>query len=304
METKKMLLIFNPSSGKAEFAPQLCEVVNRFTKAGFEVTVHPTQAARDCYDVILRRGEDFDFVCCSGGDGTLNEAIDSMMLLTKKPKFGYIPSGTTNDFATSLKISKNILEAVDTVTQGNTYPIDIGSFGDDYFAYVAAFGLFTAVTYDTPQSAKNVLGHAAYMLEGVKRLGSIQAYDCKINVDGEVFSGNYIFGMVSNSTSVGGFKMAAENSVLLDDGLFEVVLVKRPRSFVDLQNIAASLLNREIYTESLIIRKAKSVRVVSKASIDWTLDGEFGGSTVDVLIENRQKALEIMIPMPTITVAE
>lgn len=303
-DLKKLLLIFNPRSGKGEFASSLSEVVDRLTKAGFEVTVYPTQAPRDAHDMILRRAGDFDFLCCSGGDGTLSEVIDAIMLLEKRPPLGYIPSGTTNDFASTLKLSKNPVEAADTVVFGNAYPIDIGRFGSDYFAYVAAFGLFTQVTYDTPQDAKNMLGHAAYLLEGVKRLRSIQSYECKIDLDGDVFSGNYIFVMISNSASVGGFKMLPESTVCLDDGLFEVVLVKRPRSFADLQKIASSLLNNEIYTESLIVRKAARVRVTSKNPVDWTLDGEFGGTTTDIQIENLKRAIEIMIPKPEIMVID
>lgn len=296
-----MLLIFNPKSGKTEFAALLFDVVDRFTKAGYEVTAYPTQSAKDAYDVISRRARDFDLVCCSGGDGTLNEAIDALMQLEKKPLFGYIPSGTTNDFANSMKIPKSIIEAVDTILGGNAYPVDIGRFGDNYFAYVAAFGLFTEVTYDTPQSYKNVLGHAAYVLEGVKRLASIKNHKCKIVLDGETLSGNFIFGMASNSTSIGGFKMPNENEVSLDDGLFEIMLVKPPKNFADLQNIIASLMNSEVYTGSLIVRKSSKMRVVSKEPIDWTLDGEFGGSTSDVFIENKQRAIEIMIPKPSIT---
>lgn len=254
--------------------------------------------------MILRRGADFDMVCCSGGDGTLNEAIGAMMHLPAKPVFGYIPSGTTNDFATSLQIPKSVPEAVNAALSGNGYPIDVGVFGDDYFAYVAAFGLFTAITYDTPQASKNFLGHAAYMLEGVKRLRSIDAYDCKINIDGEIFSGNFVFGMASNSTSVGGFKMPSGQMVSLDDGLFEVILVKKPRSFADLQNIISALMGGEINTGSLILRKASKIRVVSKSAIAWTLDGEFGGSTIDVTVENRRQALTIMVPRPEIIAVE
>lgn len=302
MKPKKLLLIFNPKAGKAEFASMLFEVVDRFTKAGFEVTAYPTQAEKDAYNMVLRRAGGFELICCSGGDGTLNEVIGALMKLEKKPPLGYIPSGTTNDFATSMKIPKNILEATAAVVAGNAYPIDVGCFGGDYFAYVAAFGLFTDVTYDTPQTSKNILGHAAYVLEGVKRLGSIQNYKCKISLDDETFSGSFIFGMASNSTSIGGFKMPMENTVSLDDGLFETVLVKRPKNFVDLQNIAASMMNGEIYTESLIVRKASRLRVESNTPIDWTLDGEFGGSTTDVVIENKRRAIEIMIPKPEITV--
>lgn len=300
MKNKSMLLVFNPLSGKGEFTGALFEVISRFTKAGYEVTVYPTQAGGDAGDMILKRGGDFDCVCCAGGDGTLSEAVTSIIQLAEKPLFGYIPAGTTNDFASSLKIPKDIPAAVDTVINGNAFPIDIGCFGSQYFAYVAAFGLFTGVTYETPQSAKNILGHAAYILEGVKKLRSIQSFECTITIDGKTLSGSFIFGMASNSTSVGGFRVLDENTVMLDDGMFEALFVKRPRSFADLQNVISSLLNDEIYTESLIVRKAEKIRVQSSKPLDWTLDGEFGGRTTDVIIENKRRALEIMVPKPQI----
>lgn len=296
MEYKKLLLVFNPQAGKAEFAQSLFEVVDRFTKAGYAVTAYPTQAVGDAYQIITSRASDFDILCCSGGDGTLNEAINAIVRLERRPLFGYIPSGTTNDFATSLKIPKNIMEATDTIITGNPFAVDTGRFEEEHFAYVAAFGLFTEVTYGTSQAIKNVLGHAAYILEGVKRLYSIKAYECKIYADDEIISGNFIFAMVSNSASVGGFQMLPENIVSLDDGLFEVLLVKRPKSFIDLQNIIASMLGGQIYTDSLIIRKVSKIRVKSKTTIDWTLDGEYGGSTTDVTITNMHRAMEIIVP--------
>lgn len=304
MRQKKMLLVFNPRSGKGEFAGSLFDVIDRFTKSGWLVTAYPTQAPRNAYEMILQSGTEYDCVVCSGGDGTVSEAVDALMALPEKPVFGCIPSGTTNDFASSLNLPRDILQAAANIAEGIPFAIDVGKFGGGYFSYVAAFGMFTDVTYDTPQGLKNLLGHAAYILESVKRLGSIQAHECKITADGETFSGHFILALITNSTSVGGFKVPQEDSVLLDDGLFELLLLKKPRRFVDLQNIVASLLNRELYTDSLIVRKASKVRVVSKQPLNWTLDGEFGGSTTDVLIENQSKALEILVPKAEIIMIE
>jgi len=302
MAPKKLLLIFNPHSGKGEFRAKLFEVVDRFTKAGFEVTVHPTQAKKDAYNTILARGADFGYLCSSGGDGTVSESLNALMKLGKRPVFGYIPSGTTNDFASTLGIPRDTLLAADVITSGILSDIDAGCFGGAYFAYIAAFGLFTDVTYATRQDIKNIFGHAAYMIEGAMRLGSIISYNCEMDVDGEKISGDFIFGMASNTLSVGGFKMPSEAAIQLDDGLFEVLLVKTPKNLSDLQEIASSLLNQGTGSDALIFRQARKLRVVSSKPLDWTLDGEFGGATTDVTIENKRQAFEIMIPRAKITI--
>lgn len=298
MPSRRMLLVFNPKSGHAMFAPNLYEVVDQFTRSGYEVTVYPTQSAGDARELILRRAGEFDCLVCAGGDGTLNEAVDALMLCKQRPVFGFIPAGTTNDFASSLGLPKDILKAAEVITGGVNRALDIGKFGDDYFSYVAAFGLFTDVSYATPQSAKNVLGHLAYLLEGVKRLGSVQSYRCTVDLGEEILEGEYIFGMVSNSLSVGGFQIPSETPIRMDDGIFEISLLQMPTSFIDLQNIIASLLNQERYTKSLIIRQAGRVTITTEESLAWTLDGEYGGEFSRVEISNCHKAIEIMMPPP------
>lgn len=293
---RTLLLLFNPKSGQQTFALNLFEVVDSFTKAGFEVTVHPTQSADDVRGVITERAARFDYLVCSGGDGTLSQAIDALMRCENRPVFGYIPSGTTNDFATSLGLPKDVLAAARVITDGKPRMLDIGKFAEEYFSYIAAFGLFTDVSYATPQSNKNVLGHLAYLLEGVKRLGSIQTFHCTLDFGDEVMSGEYIFGMITNSLSVGGFKLPIERDIRMDDGLFEIALLQMPTSFFDLQNVIATLINQERYTDSLIFRKARKVVVTAKKPMAWTLDGEFGGEFAEVTITNEHKAIEIMMP--------
>lgn len=293
---KNLLLIFNPIAGQGLFAPNLFEVVDLFTKAGFWVTTYPTQAMGEAKQMIMSYAESFDYLVCSGGDGTLNEAIDALMFCIKRPVFGYIPAGTTNDFASSLGLPKDILQAARVITQGAPKALDIGKFQNEYFSYVAAFGLFTDVSYGTPQSKKNILGHLAYLLEGVKRLGSIQSYHCTFVLDEQSFSGEFIFAMVTNSLSVGGFQFPSEGGIHMDDGFFEVALLQMPKNFFDLQNVIASIINQETYSDSLILRRARSVTVYSEIPLAWTLDGEYGGEYTEVTITNQHKAIEIMMP--------
>lgn len=295
-----MLLLYNPKSGTGEFEENLGIIVNKFTKADFLLSIYPTQFKKDAYDKTLKHAKDFDYLVCSGGDGTLSEVVSALMCIDMKlrPIFAYIPSGTTNDFASSLEIPLDINLAVDLICNGYEKLIDIGSFNDQYFAYVAAFGLFTDVSYDTPQSMKNMLGHMAYMLEGVKRLSNIKAFNCKIECDGEVFEDKYLFGMVSNSLSVGGFKLPYKNTTAYDDGKFELLLLKEFNSFSDVQDTIAVLLEngKNIQSHSFIFRSAKKIKIVAQKPLKWTLDGEFGGKHLDISINIINKALRIIVP--------
>lgn len=292
---KKLLLLFNPRAGREEFRMNLFEVVELFTKAGFEVTARPTVAAGEASEIAGRAGE-FDCVVCSGGDGTLNETVSGMMGVNNRPPLGYIPSGSTNDFAGSLGLPRDILQAAYTVTAGTPRMLDVGRFNGRWFTYVAAFGMFTDIPYDTPQERKNLLGHTAYLLESVKRLGSIESFHCKISTGRESFRGNFIFGMVTNASQVAGFRMPGEMEAMLDDGVFEMILLKRPRSFADLQNIVASLVSGQLLSSSFIVRKISSLRFLSEQPVGWTLDGEFGGKITEAEIECRPRALEIIAP--------
>lgn len=297
MPQKKMLFVFNPKAGREEMRLNLYEVVDAFVGHGFEVTIHPTQGRHDAYEQVLGRAGGYPYLFCSGGDGTLNEVVDALMLLEKRPLLGYIPSGTTNDFASSLGLPRDVLHAAHALCEGKAVSIDIGSFQDEFFSYVAAFGLFTDVSYGTPQDMKNLLGHAAYMLEGVRRLASIESYRCTVRLDEEEFTDDFVFGMVSNSSSIGGFKMLTESATLLDDGLFEVLLLKTPQGFIDLQDVIASLINRELYTDLIIVRKAARISMQAhQKPIRWTLDGEDGGEHTQVHIQNHHRALRILVP--------
>ena len=234
-------------------------------------------------------------VVCSGGDGTLDEVVTAMARRKDPVPIGYIPTGTTNDFANSLHISKDLLEAADTAANGVPFPCDVGVFNDDYFVYIAAFGLFTDVSYETKQSVKNVLGHLAYVLEGTKRLFNIPSYHIKITHDGETIEDDFVFGMVTNSRSVGGFKGIVGKEVIFDDGEFEVTLIKTPKNPIELNEIVASLLIKQIDSAHMYSFKAKEVKFESIEEIPWTLDGEFGGEHDCVDIRNWKQGMRIMV---------
>ena len=214
----------------------------------------------------------------------------------KKIPVGYIPTGTTNDFASSLHIPKNLLQAASTAAEGREFPCDIGRFNGDVFVYIAAFGLFTDVSYETKQELKNVLGHLAYLLEGTKRLFNIPSYRIKVEHDGEVIEDEFVFGMVTNSRSVGGFRNMIGKEVAFDDGLFEVTLIKTPKNPIALQEIIASLLIEQVDTKHMYTFKTGKITFESIEEIPWTLDGEYGGSHDEVVIENLQKQLHLMVP--------
>lgn len=291
---KKMLFIYNPHSGKAQLKGKLSDLIELYTKAGYQVTVHPTMGKADATTIVQKYGKKFDLVVCSGGDGTINEVVDGLMLLEKRPIVGYIPTGTVNDFAASHHLSKTIMTAAQTVLDGVPFACDVGGFNEQNFTYIAAFGLFTDVAYQTPQQSKNILGRMAYLMEGAKRLGNIQSFPMKIQADEEQTEGEFIFGMVTNSTSIGGFKGLSGKQVRLDDGLFEVILVKKPETPMDMHYILQSLMTAKPHPDYFYTKRAAHIRVESEQPVDWTLDGEFGGSETQVTIQVYHKALQIL----------
>ena len=244
-EMKRLLFVYNPHAGKGLLKPKVSDIIDIFVKAGYEVTAYPTQAYHDAYRKIREFTDHYDLVVCSGGDGTIDEVVTGMMAREERVPVGYIPTGTTNDFAHSLKIPRDILAAADNAVYGQAFPCDVGQFNDGIFVYIAAFGLFTDVSYQTNQTAKNILGHLAYVLEGTKRLFNIPSYRIKVTHDGEVIEDEFIYGMVTNSRSVGGFRNMVGKNVTFDDGVFEVMLIKMPKNPIELQEIITALLTEQ-----------------------------------------------------------
>ena len=293
---KKLLFIYNTHAGKGLLRTRLDGVLDALTEA-WDVTVHPTRGAGDAAETARARAGEFDRIVCAGGDGTLHEVVNGLMALplSARPAVGYIPAGTTNDFAKNLSLPKSLEDMAATAAAGAPRPVDVGRFNDSHFIYVAAFGAFTDVAYSTPQATKSLLGHGAYMLEGAKRLASIQPYPLTVEHDGGVEAGDFCYGMVSNTISVGGFKGMPTQPVELDDGIFEVTLVRQPQNPLQLQAIIKALLTMSPDEGGLVSSfRTSRLRIASGQALPWTLDGEFGGEHTLTEIVNCPRAVTIV----------
>ena len=293
----RLLFIYNPTSGTGQVKPALAPVLDVFAKAGWLTTAYPTQCKGDAARTARELAPQFDRVICAGGDGTLSEVAAGLMDLESPPPLGYIPFGSTNDCATTMKLPRKPREAaLIAAGTGVPTPIDIGLLNDTPFVYVAAFGAFTKVAYDTPQDLKNTFGHLAYIFAGIASLPTIAPYHLAVEYDGQVLEDDFYFGMVSNSQSIGGIKPPKVEQVVLDDGLFEVTLVKKPLSLADLTDGLQALVNLSPADRSgvLVQFQARSLTFTSNQPIPWTVDGEFGGSQLVNRVENRQKGLVII----------
>lgn len=274
---------------------RLSGILERLELGGYETLVRPTTQRGDVCLYVKECAPETELVVCSGGDGTLDEVVTGMLAGGKNIPIGYIPAGSTNDFGISLRLPKNMLRAADIVLTGRDFPCDVGAFNQDIFVYIAAFGLFTEVSYETDQDVKNMLGHLAYLLEGVKRLSSIRSYPLRLEYEGQVVEDEFIFGMITNSVSVGGFKQITGKNVLLDDGVFEVTLIRRPKNPMELNGVIAALLNRDINAECMLYFRTGSLSIESREPMAWTLDGEYGGSHRQVDIRNCHKVITMRV---------
>lgn len=293
---KKLLFVFNPFAGKGQVKDNLCDLIDIFTKNGFEVTSYPTQSSMDGYEKVKADAANYDLIVASGGDGTLSEVVKALMEQETKIPLGYIPAGSTNDFASSMEIPKKMTDAAQAIMNGVQFDYDVGEFNGQYFVYVAGFGAFTDVSYETPQNAKNTFGHAAYVMEAIKRLPKISGQDMIVEHDGERIEGNFILGLVSNTVSVAGLRKLIADGVCFDDGLFEITLVKTPSNPIALQKtIADALFNKLTNEKCFITFKTSRVKFISKNEVPWTLDGESGGAHKEVEIINHKQALRLMI---------
>ena len=292
---KQMLLIINPRSGREKIRLKLLDILDAYTGAGYQIQVHVTQKSLDARDAVLKYGGKKDLIVCSGGDGTLDEVVTGLMEIGVNVPLGYIPAGSTNDFANSLEIPRDMVKAAQDIVDGHLFSVDVGSFNEDNFIYVAAFGMFTDVSYETSQDLKNILGHLAYVMEGAKRIFDVKTYHLCVEANGEVHEGDYIYGMITNSHSIGGFRNLVGNDVEMDDGLFEVTLIKKPKNPLELNEIIAALINAYDDTDMIDAFKANSLYIHGDEAISWTLDGEFGGEHKEVRIKNRKQALDILI---------
>jgi len=296
---KKMLFLVNPKAGQQELRIHLLDVIDLFTAGGYDVTVHTTQFAGELSQWIAEYGGAYDRIVCAGGDGTLNEAVTGLMRLEDRPPLGYIPGGTVNDVAHTLGISREPVKAARQIISGVPQQIDVGNFcGDRWFTYVAGFGAFTDVSYETPQAEKRILGRLAYLLNGAKTLGEIRPIPLRVQVNEQVVEDEVLLGLVCSTTSVGGFRpnITMPKGISLDDGLFEVILVKNIASIQDLNGIGTLLTKREFDPKYFHTFQTDRIRFSFPVPVKWTLDGEFGGALQEVQIRNTHRAVEILVP--------
>lgn len=292
---KRLMLIINPMAGKSGYKNGFGEVMNILDSGGFLTTVYFTQGRGDATVFAAEHATEYDTVACVGGDGTLSEVVSGLMRVDNPPPLGYIPMGTTNDVASSLGLPKNPIDAALRIVTGTPTPFDVGSFGEtDYFTYVAAFGAFVSVSYETPQNRKQELGYLAYLLEGASRLNRIEHYQTHVEYDGGEIDGDFIFGGVSNSNSVAGMIRLKKDLVSLGDGLSEVLLIRTPKTIVALNDIVTGILSQNYDRENVILFQTKELRFTFEQPVPWTRDGEAGGLTRDVTLRNNHAAMHII----------
>jgi YegS/Rv2252/BmrU family lipid kinase len=289
-----MMLLVNPHSGRGLSNSTLGIIVNRLCDNGFCVTVYMT-GVYDAEGLTAEFGDNYDLIVCVGGDGTLSGAISGVMTLAAAPPIGYIPTGTANDIANTLSLPRDPQLAIQSIINGVSSSIDVGRFGEKYFAYIAAFGAFTGASYLTPQSAKRALGHLAYILGGLADLSSIKPRHTVVEYDGGIVDGDFIFGAVTNSTSVAGLAKLSPDDVNLSDGLFEVVLVRQPVSLHDLNDIITSILKKSYQSDNVQMLHTSEVRFTFDEAVAWTRDGEDGGTHTRVEIKNVARAVRILL---------
>ena len=292
--SKKMLFIYNPMAGKEQIKNKLSEIIQIFCKEGFEVTIFATRGREDATKIIEKKGERYDYIVCSGGDGTMNEVATGLMKLEKRPICGYIPAGTVNDFASSLKIPRVMKNAASLIADGDVFNCDMGKFNDRYFTYVAGFGAFTEVSYQTPQELKNALGKTAYFVEALKHIAEIKVHHMKIIYDQGVIEDDFLLGLISNSESVAGFKAYQNRDIKMDDGLLEALFIRKIKNPVELQLVINSLLTKNLDSEQLLTISSSHFHIVSDDNIQWTLDGEDGGYFDEVDLRCHKRVLPII----------
>ena len=291
---KKMLFILNPCAGTKKANRYLADILAAFNRAGYLTRVYVTEKSKDAIRATQELAPGMDLVVCCGGDGTFNEVVTGLLEAKLSVPLGYIPAGSTNDFANSLKLPLQPLKAAQAIIEGTPRPLDIGLFNGRYFSYVASFGAFTKVSYTTPQTIKNALGHTAYVLEGLKEIGAIRKLPVRLELDGDVVEDDYIFGAICNSTSVGGILTLDPNQVDMADGKFEILLVRAPRDLFELTECITAVQKQQYNCRMMTFRSATEVKIAADPEMTWTLDGELADGANALTATNLHHAITLI----------
>lgn len=293
---KKVLIILNPCAGTRQANKYFVEILQVFAQAGFLTTVAVTQKQGDGTDFVIDQGKYFDMIVAIGGDGTFNEVMDGVLRSGLDVKIGYIPAGSTNDFGSSLGLTKDIVASAQSIVDGSIHHLDVGSFNGRYFSYVASFGAFTQTSYNAPQNLKNTLGHLAYVLEGIKDLPSIKPLKLTVHSEYETYDGEFLFGAICNSTSVAGILTLSEKVVDMTDGKFEVMLIKKPNNVIELNQMLVALATQNLTNSPMItFFSASSVEITADPDMPWTLDGEYQEGCEHIKIQNHHGAIKVCL---------
>lgn len=295
---KKMLFVFNPHTSGGKLKGKILQILCDFKDAGYLVTAYPTSSQQDAYEITKKVAHKYELVVCCGGDGTLNEVTNGLMKVENPPQLGYIPGGTTNDFASSVSIPKNDMnKAVKKIINcEEPFAFDVGIFNGRVFNYIAAFGAFTDVSYATPQKSKNTLGYFAYLLEAAQRLPNLKTHHVRVETEsGEVIEDDFLYGMISNSTSVGGIGLSVKSKIKLDDGKFEIFLLRKPQNLGEYTRLPDVVTKGDVSSPAITALKISKARIHSPEKLAWTVDGEFGGTFCDSEIEVKKQALKLRV---------
>jgi len=291
---KKMLFILNPCAGQRRANRHLTDILSVFNRGGYEVIVHITQTQGDCTHIVEASASKVDTVVCAGGDGTFNEMITGILRSGADVSVGYIPCGSTNDFASSLHLPTDVVKAAQAIVNGTPHPFDVGQFDRRYFSYVASFGAFTRASYTTPQSVKNALGHTAYVLEGIQELAQIRAIHVRFELEDRVIEDDFLFGAISNSTSVGGILTLDPKQVDMSDGKFELLLVRAPKDLLELHECILAVQRQQYNCAMITFVSTHSLKVIADPNMPWTLDGERADGQAAVEISNLYHAIRLL----------
>lgn len=291
---RKMLFILNPNAGMRRANKRLVEILGQFNRAGYDVSVYITAERGDAERTVQQRAGTVDLVVCCGGDGTFNETVAGLLKSGADVPIGYIPAGSTNDFANSLGLPTDLAEAAFRIVSGSLHSYDVGNFGGRYFTYVASFGAFTKTSYNTPQNLKNALGHTAYLLSGVQEISQLRPITVRMELDGEPVEGQYLLGAICNSTSVGGVLTLDPNQVDMGDGLFEILLVRAPKDLSEIAECIQAVQKQKYNCRMITFRSAKTIKIYTSGKVNWTLDGEMEPGREEILVENLHHAIRIV----------
>ena len=291
---KKLLFILNPTAGTRKAGKVLPQILSIFNRAGYDVLTYVTAFAGDGCELVTQRAQEMDLIVCCGGDGTFNEIVTGLIRNGANVPLGYIPAGSTNDFANSLGLATDPIKAAQAIVDGTPHPYDVGQFGDRYFTYVASFGAFTRTSYATPQSIKNALGHTAYVLSSITELTQIKKLPVRVEVNGEVLEEDYLFGAICNSTSLGGIAKLDPNQVDMSDGLFELFLIRAPKDLGEIPELIHAVSSQNYNCRMMAFRSASQVTLYPRTDLPWTLDGEMDPGGEKITVTNLKHAIHLM----------